>query len=338
VLSGPVRRSSPPFLKRRYVLLALAGWIVLGTAGAAATESSPKPLDPATRERMVEIIVHGNAGIISTIAKGTTPDWANRANLSPAEARAQALRNLRTAAEWIVDNARTAPLKAETWAHVNALLLDGFVEPREVHWSTADDLNDRIASFTGYRGSINANGDPHDLPAAYAHVRTFTVSGDPIEVANRFIRYPEGRSFEHFPDANSRTGRLMADFILIQHGMGPALYTDADDYYARGSRVVLTEAGMESRSESASLEYFRQVVARGQWALKHATVPLERVPRLDFAPTKHPVRHSSAEVAPARAEADMAATRQLDPPIHQPSRRSALKSALRSLRRGGRHR
>lgn len=149
-----------------------------------------------------------------------------------------AQRNFRRAARYVLRNAHSLTLNFETAVEINRMLTQELV-PEDVR-----------GNATYY------NRDPGPLFEWFGSREALALAArDPVAFAE--IVHHDVSLTDAFPDGNGRTGRLLADLVLVQHGLAPALYTDMQDYFQRG-------APNAPATRETQVPYFREIVARGQ--------------------------------------------------------------------------
>lgn len=190
---------------------------------------------PEWRRLAMSIMVAGSMNLSRTVALG-------RRYFAPAETTHAAIqetasRNFRRCAEFIVENAARLPLSRETAIQVNRLLTEELV-PDEL-LGKPDFHRDSSAVFQWLESPEAARFAAAD-PMAMA-----------AEVHHRFSKS------DSFTDGNGRTARMMADLVLLQHGLPPAFHAGMQEYYARASHRA--KAQPEVR-----LAYYREAVRRSQ--------------------------------------------------------------------------
>lgn len=200
-------------------------------AGAAAAPS------PEFKSRFLAIMSAGSLEVSRTKVHGGR-------YLTPAETPTESIpalaeRNFHEAATLVVERAADLPLSRATAERLNAIL-------------TRDLVPAAIAGAPDYRRPAGAFYDWLESDAAAALGRA-----DPVALAER-VHY-EISALDAFPDGNGRTARLMADLVLLRHGMPPVYYSGIEDYFARGNPRA--PAGREARDR-----YFREMAERGRIA------------------------------------------------------------------------
>jgi len=159
--------------------------------------------------------------------------------LSAAQVQTAAERNFRTAAEWVASNAADLRLNRDTVISINRIL-------------TRDLLDDAIA------------GDPDFRADSTPFFRWLETESH--QVLDR--EGPEGLAYRihfkltrmhGFPDANARTARLLADLVLLQNGLAPAMHASLKDYFEKGTGVSRRRINHATRKS-----YWREAIALGQ--------------------------------------------------------------------------
>lgn len=164
--------------------------------------------------------------------------------LSTAQVQATAERNFRTAAEWVANNAADLRLNRATVIALNRIL-------------TRNLLDDAIAGDPDYR----ADSAPF-FRWLETEVPQVLESEGPEELAYR-IHFKLTR-MHGFPDANARTARLLADLVLLQNGLAPAMHTSLKGYFEKGTGVSRRRINHTTRRS-----YWHEAIALGQRMIAH---------------------------------------------------------------------
>ncbi|MCA9581929.1 MAG: Fic family protein [Myxococcales bacterium] len=208
----------------------------------------------ARKTKMHDVMVEGSLQASRTTSLGRLPrrlrgkipnfirmqkplrkKYAPRAGLPGDELVRIASKNFEIGVGFVLANARRVPLNAETATHVNRIVTNGLV-PRKV-WGQIDYRRDPSAFYRW-------------LESPEAQVLETT---DPVALAERV--HHEISRLDSFPDGNGRTARLLADFVLIRNGHGPAYYPSKAEYFAFGN-------SRSGASRGEQLSFFRSMVVR----------------------------------------------------------------------------
>ncbi|MBI4423822.1 MAG: Fic family protein [Elusimicrobia bacterium] len=209
-------------------------------ASVAPCAAGPSPVgEDALRARYLAIMEAGSLRLSRTVVAG-------RRFMAPAQTEdvsRVAADNFRAAARWVLGAARALPLGRDTVVQVNRLVTRGLVpEP--------------------LRGDAAFNGDASDFLAWLESPQARELAAaDPVALAE--LVHHDLSALDAFPDGNGRTARLAADYVLLRAGCAPALYTELEDYFARGNSRA--EASRETQ-----IAYFREAVARGKETAERA--------------------------------------------------------------------
>jgi hypothetical protein len=182
----------------------------------------------------VAIIVHGSSALSRTTSgiavsiRGGDPDQ------SATQIHERARRDLRSAAERVVESAADLPLTLATAQRLNRLVTRG-----TVLWDRGELVGTRAQPIYAWLES----------PEAQRLART-----DPVTLAEQV--HFEISAVDAFPDGNGRTARLMADLILLRSGRAPAFFGSRAAYFAGANARAAS-----SRERQA--QCFRRAASRG---------------------------------------------------------------------------
>jgi hypothetical protein len=246
----PFRRSTGagPHLRRgvrsieladgRFVALASPPKQVAILPGRAASSDAQRPLDEA---RVLEVMLRGSLAMSRTHS-------GNAGTMIDKELKGEALsslveRNYREAAQWVITHRNDARLTLETALLIHRMLTRGIEED----YTNSRPKIRELAAFFLWLDS--------DQGRALAQ-------SDPVALAERVHYHLVWLDALH--GANGRTGRLLADLVLLQNGLAPAAYSDRDAYY--DATRPESHAGRYPDAD-ARIEYFRRLVDAGEAAL-----------------------------------------------------------------------
>ena len=212
----------------------------------------PRALTQPEKARALEMMINGAHDMSRTASAGTTPTLVKATDAKVLSTKAD--ENIAAAAKFVLENYEKLPINMRTAVKLHDMITAGIEE----RYNQPEKLK-RLETFFRWTDS--------DAGRELAE-------SDPVAFAERLHYYVV--SLDTLDGGNGRTGRLLVDLVLLQHGLSPARYGSRDDYYAKAS----PEWGATVRQSSKLAEtdervrYFRECVAGGEAFVKEPVATL----------------------------------------------------------------